>query len=194
MYSYIIGKITEKNENSITLENGGIGYEVLVSSFAQHNFQDIDGEVKVYTYYQQREDGVNLFGFYCKEEKNMFLKLITVSGIGPKMAITILSNVSVNDLCVIVGTEDVRALSSVKGVGKKTAERILIELKDKIQVFMQQENFEKVEMSSEIDDACGVLVSLGLSRFEAERLAKNCFEKGDSVEALVTKTLSQMRG
>lgn len=194
MYSYIIGKITEKNENSITLENGGIGYEVMVSSFALRNLQDLEGEVRVYTHYQQRDDGVGLFGFYCKEEKNMFLKLLTVSGIGPKMAISILSNVSVNDLCVIVGTQDVRSLSSVKGIGKKTAERILIELKDKIQVFGQLDNFEKVEIASEIDDACDVLVSLGLSRFEAERLAKNCFEKGDTVEALVTKTLSQMRG
>lgn len=194
MYSYIIGKITEKNENSITLENGGIGYQVGVSTFALRNLQDLDGEVKVYTYYQQRDDGVNLFGFYCKEEKNLFLKLLTVSGIGPKMAITILSNVSVNDLCVIVGTQDIRALSSVKGIGKKTAERILIELKDKIQLVGMQGNFNKVETASEIDDACDVLVSLGLSRFEAERLAKNCFEKGDTVEMLVTKTLSQMRG
>ncbi len=193
MYNYIIGKITEKNENSITLENGGIGYDVLVSSFAQRNFQDLDGEVKIYTYYQQREDGVNIFGFYCKEEKNLFLKLITVNGIGPKMAISILSNVSVNDFCVIVGTEDIRALSSIKGIGKKTAERILIELKDKIQVVGQAGNFDKVELSSEIDDACAVLVSLGLSRFEAERLAKNCFEEGDTAEMLVTKTLSQMR-
>ena len=193
MYNYIIGKITEKNENSITLENGGIGYDVLVSSFAQRNFQDLDGEVKIYTYYQQREDGVNIFGFYCKEEKNLFLKLITVNGIGPKMAISILSNVSVNDFCVIVGTEDIRALSSIKGIGKKTAERILIELKDKIQVVGQAGNFDKVELSSEIDDARAVLVSLGLSRFEAERLAKNCFEEGDTAEMLVTKTLSQMR-
>jgi len=193
MYSYIIGKITEKNDNSITLENCGIGYDVMLSSFAQRNLQNFDGEVKVYTYYQQRDDGVSLFGFYCKEEKNLFLKLLTVSGIGPKMAITILSNISVNDLCVVVGTQDVCALSKVKGIGKKTAERILIELKDKIQLVGQIGNFERVETSSEIDEACDALTSLGLSRFEAERLTKNCFEKGDTVEMLVTKALSQMR-
>lgn len=194
MYSYIIGKITEKTENAITLENGGIGYELTVSSFALANLQDVDGEVKVYTHYQQREDGVGLFGFYSKEEKTMFQKLITVSGIGPKVAISVLSNISVDDLCVVISTGDVRALSSVKGIGKKTAERLLIELKDKVTLTGQISTFDKsIEPKPELNDACDILASLGLNRFEAERLVKNCYEEGDSVETVVTKALGQMR-
>ncbi len=191
MYSYIIGNITEKNENSITLENGGIGYEVAVSSFARRVFENVRGEVKVLIYHHQRDDGSTLFGFYSKEEKEMFLNLITVSGIGPKMALTILSNVALTDLCLIIYREDAASLSSVKGIGKKTAERIIIELKDKVGVVAG--DFSQMDIAGELSDACSVLVSLGMNKMESERLVKHCYVEGDSVEMLVTKALSRMR-
>jgi Holliday junction DNA helicase RuvA len=194
MYSYIIGKITEKNENSITLENGGIGYELTVTSFALRNLIDTTGEVKIFTYYQQRDDGVSLFGFSSREEKEIFLKLIGVTGIGPKMAIGILSNIAFDDLCIVIANGDTQTLSNVKGIGKKTAERIVVELKDKVDVIAGQVGFDdKVVLAGEIDDACDALVSLGLNRLEAERLTKNCYQEGDTVEELITKALSQMR-
>ena len=193
MYSYIIGRITERGDCIIALENNGIGYEINLSSKAMQFFDGVDGEVKVYTYYQQKEDGVSLFGFYSSEEKDMFLKLITVSGVGPKGAITILSNISVSDLAIVIGTQDLNTLSAVKGIGKKTAERIIVELKNKVSVIDLPllQTGEAPKMSSrEIDDAVEVLVSLGLNKVEALRLAEGVYSSGDSAEEIITKALS----
>ena len=193
MYSYIIGRITERGDCVISLENNGIGYEINLSSKAMQFFDGVEGEVKVYTYYQQREDGVSLFGFYSSEEKDMFLKLISVSGVGPRGAISILSNISVPDLAVVIGTQDVKTLSQVKGIGKKTAERLIVELKSKISVIdlPMLQNGEAPKMSSkEVDDAVEVLVSLGLNKVEALRLAEGVYNSGDSAEEIITKALS----
>lgn len=194
MFSYIIGRITEKSEGQITLENNGIGYEINVSSKAMNYLENFDGEVKIYTYYQVREDGVSLYGFYSKEEKDMFLRLITVSGVGPKGAITILSGIDVTDLCVVIASQDVATLSSVKGIGKKTAERIIVELKGKVSLdaSLLSTPHEKIS-SSELDDAIEVLVSLGLSKMDATRSAESVYAVGDSAENIITKALSSSR-
>jgi len=190
MYNYIIGRITERFDSTITLENGGIGYEINLSTKAMQFLDSADGEVKIYTYYQQREDGVSLFGFYSLEEKDMFLKLISVSGVGPKGAITILSNISVGDLAVVIGSQDVKSLSAVKGIGKKTAERLIVELKGKVDVIDAPLMQNASPKSKEIDDAVEVLCSLGLNRVEALRLAEGVADSNDSAEDIITKALA----
>ena len=193
MYSYIIGNITERSEGTITLECNNIGYEIFVSSYCQRVLDNASGDIKVYTYYQQKEDGVALYGFCDKEEKDIFLKLISVSGVGPKGAIAILSNIKPDELSKVIAKQDVKALSNVKGVGKKTAERLLVELKDKVDVLPLEVLGEVRLESHEVDDACEVLVSLGLSKNEAIKLAQSCYQKGDSAEDIISKSLSQMR-
>lgn len=193
MYSYIIGDITERKENYIVVENNKIGYEIFVSTFANRFFDNLVGEVKVYTYYQQRDDGVSLFGFYCLEEKEMFLKLITVSGVGPKGAMAILSNISVTDLSIVISSGDSKTLSKVKGVGKKTAERIVVDLKDKLGDVTGEISLDlETETNGEIDDAVAVLVSLGITKMEAVRLAKTAFSSGDTAEDIIRKCLTQI--
>lgn len=193
MYNYIIGEIVERGEGTIVVESNKIGYEMFVSSHSLNNFENVVGEIKVYTYYQQREDGVSLFGFCSKEEKEMFLHLISVSGVGPKGAISILSNISVNDLGAVIANKDTKTLSSVKGIGKKTAERLIVELKDKLNNFGGEiSEALSVETNGEIDDAVVVLVNLGLLKGEAVRLAKTSYEQGDSAEDIIRKCLGQL--
>lgn len=193
MYNYIIGEIKQIGENSIVVECNKIGYEMFVSTHALRNFDGVVGEIKIFTYYQVREDGVSLFGFYSEEEKEMFMHLISVSGVGPKGAIGILSNISASDLGVVIASKDIKTLSSVKGIGKKTAERLITELKDKINVIdMDISTNLEVEVSSEVEDAITVLASLGLTRNEALRIAKGVFAKGDSAEDIIRKSLSQI--
>ena len=138
---------------------------------------------------------LSLYGFLSKEEKNIFLKLISVSGVGPKGAIAILSNIAPSDLAVVIAKQDLGVLSKVKGVGKKTAERILVDLKDKIDILpMELLNKEDIKpQSAEVDDAIQVLISLGLSKQEATKLANSSFEKGDSAEDIIAKSLSRMK-
>lgn len=193
MYSYIIGNITERSENQVVLECNNIGYEISVSNHCLRALDNVSGEIKLHTYYQQKEDGVALYGFYDKEEKNIFLKLISVSGVGPKGAMAILSNIRPDELSKVIAKQDVKTLSNVKGVGKKTAERLLVELKDKVDVLPLEVLGEVKLESREIDDACEVLVSLGLSKNEAIKLAKENYQNGDSAESIIAKSLGKMR-
>ena len=133
MYAYIKGKIEEVSEGSLIIECGGIGYEVFVSNQTAAELSSAKGEVKLYTFYKVAEDDVALYGFARKEEKEMFRKLIAVSGVGPKAALAILSGISLKDLALSIATRDAARLTRIKGVGKKTAERIILELKEKVQ-------------------------------------------------------------
>lgn len=193
MYSYIIGNITERYENQVVLECNNIGFEINVSTHCLRALDNTSGEIKLHTYYQQKEDGVALYGFYDKEEKNIFLKLISVSGVGPKGAMAILSNIRPDELSKVIAKQDVKTLSNVKGVGKKTAERLLVELKDKVDVLPLEVLGEVKLESREIDDACEVLVNLGLSKNEAIKLAKENYQNGDSAESIIAKSLSKIR-
>ena len=123
MIGYLNGKVLHANEGVVLLVVGDTGYEVLCSNSAYVKLVN-DGKGAVYTYMAVREDGVYLYGFSSMEEKNMFLKLISVSGVGPKMGITVLSNLKLDELAVKIATSDVKGLSKVKGLGKKKAEEL----------------------------------------------------------------------
>ncbi|MBQ7348828.1 MAG: Holliday junction branch migration protein RuvA, partial [Clostridia bacterium] len=153
-----------------------------------------DKKGEVYTYLAVREDGVSLYGFISPEEKNMFLKLISVSGVGPKMGITVLSNMKLDDLAVKIATSDVKGLSSVKGLGKKTAERIILELREKISA----EQSETVSGSSAVEepidgdnqDAVIALMSLGFTRQECVKAVKAAKENGaETIQQLISFAL-----
>lgn len=193
MFSYLIGKITERTENSIVFECNNIGYDVVVSSFTLESLKNINEEIKILTYYQVKEDGVCLFGFLDKKEKELFLNLISVSGVGPKGAIAILSGIKPDDLIKIIAMQDLKALGKIKGVGKKTAERILVELKDKVDVLpMDLIGIEAPSISAtEIDDACEVLISLGISKQMAYSLCEKAYKQGDSAEDIIAKALKE---
>ncbi len=193
MYNYIIGKVTDMSDGLFVLENNNIGYEIFASNYTLRTLEHADGEVKVYIFYHQKEDGVSLYGFCDKNEKDIFLKLISVSGVGPKGAMAILSNIKPDDLCKVIAKQDLSALSSVKGVGKKTAERLLVELKDKVNVLPLEVLGDIKLENNEMEDACEVLVSLGLTKMEALKLARESYKQGDSAEDIISKSLFLMK-
>lgn len=199
MIGYIKGKVIYSDAGTVLLENGGIGYEILCSGalFAKL-VTDKQGEA--YTYMQVREDGISLFGFVSPEEKNMFLKLITVSGVGPKMGIGILSAMNINDIAVAIATSDVKMLSSVKGLGKKTAERIILELREKVtagELKVSEGGKAAVQtlekMSDKEEDTIVGLMSLGYTRAESAKAVKGAVEKGaESLEDIIMTALKSM--
>ena len=196
MYAYIIGVVTQKEEGKIALENNGIGYEINVSNLTLNSFTFENQPVKIYTHLVVREDDMSLYGFSTLEEKSMFLKLITVGGIGPKMAIGILSEISLSGLMSAIASEDLKTLCKVKGLGKKTAERLILELKDKINPLEAIALGGAVE-TNEVDeniveDAIATLTGLGISKNEAYKLVKAVATKDMSLEDIITKVLRGM--
>lgn len=192
MISYLQGKLEEKNENNIIIDVGGIGYEIFVSNNTLSQLPFLNESVKVLTYMQVREDGVSLFGFASKEEKDIFLKLISISGIGPKNAISILSGYPLSDLVVAIVSGNTKMISKIKGLGAKTAERIVLELKDKLTLIPDSNNQEMIKDLSIIDDATETLIALGIGKNEAYKLAKANFVEGNTVENIITNVLKGM--
>ncbi|MBQ3493527.1 MAG: Holliday junction branch migration protein RuvA [Clostridia bacterium] len=196
MIGYIKGNVLTAQDGVVLLENNGIGYEITCSSAV---YQKLLGEKKgeVYTYLAVREDGVSLYGFISIEEKNMFLKLITVSGVGPKMGITVLSNMNLKDLAVKIATSDVKGLSTIKGLGKKTAERIILELREKITEDVQPEEKETVKEIAfdQVDkDAVIALMSLGFTNKECASAVKEAKENGaTTIEQVISYAIKHIK-
>ena len=194
MISFLIGNIEEKSEQSIILNCNNIGYELFCSINTISTLPLIGEDCKIYTYLQVKEDGISLFGFSTIDEKELFNKLITVSGVGPKMAISILSGMNISDLIVSILKEDVNILSKIKGLGKKTAERICLELKDKLSPVNGVLVEDNVVILNEdiINDACEALISLGVSKNEALRLVKQNANENSTVEDIISNVLRNM--
>lgn len=193
MIGYLKGKLLYYIDNNFVLETGGIGYEVCCSSSAGKKLIE-NGGGEVYTYLAVREDGVYLYGFVSVEEKEMFLKLITVSGIGPKLGISILSGMSLSGLALAIATSDVKTLSKVKGCGKKTAERIVLELREKVAAGGADE-LPATESAEEIDeDAVIALMSLGFNRNESINGIKAAYANGaKTIQDVLSYALRSMR-
>ena len=198
MLGYIKGKVLYSSDGTVLLENNGIGYEVLCSGAAYAKLIS-DGQGEVYTCLQVRDDGISLFGFVSLEEKNMFLKLISVSGVGPKMGITILSSMNINDIAVAIANSDVKKLTAAKGLGKKTAERIILELREKVSAESLPEKGAAApeqpaeKISDKEEDAVVGLMSLGYTRAESVRAVKRAEEAGaESMEEIIMTALRTM--
>ena len=194
MISYIIGKLTYKDEGQIVVECHGMGYDVSISSQTYETLGVVGDDVRVYTYLVVREDSLSLVGFSTLQEKAMFEKLITVSGVGPKLALTILSGMNTYDLVMAMLSGDTSAISKIKGVGKKTSERIVLELKDKLMGLDDMTPAKKVDFtpSKAFDEAVITMMNLGLNKTDATNLIKSVAEENDSVEDLITKALKGM--
>lgn len=197
MFAYLRGKVATCEENYIVVDVNGVGYELICTAGAIFKFASVTEEVTIPTYMQVREDAVTLFGFADNLEKNMFLKLITVSGVGPKMAVTILSGMTEQDLCIAIATEDAKMLSKIKGLGRKTAEKIIVELREKVGNIdtskVGQIGTTTKEVSQEaIEDACLALTTLGLSNGEALKLVNKLAQEGDSAETIIKRCLKDM--
>lgn len=132
MYAYFIGKITYMSADSVVLETNNIGYNIKVSAQTIQNLGHLSGDVKLYTYTYVKEDALNLFGFLTREELELFKMMLTVNGIGPKGALSILSTLSVDTLRFAILSGDAKSIAKSPGVGAKSAERLIIDLKDKI--------------------------------------------------------------
>lgn len=196
MISFLVGTIEEKYENTLVLDVNGVGYELQVSNSSLAALPSNNETCKIYTYLHVKEDGVALYGFATQEEKGIFMKLITVSGVGPKMAVAILSGMKLSDLIVAISREDVSILSKIKGLGKKTAERICLELKDKISVtgygtdlFNYKENLDNFYDENALNDAVETLINLGVNKNEAYRLARANAGNGATAEEIILKVL-----
>lgn len=181
MIAFIKGKVIDEFEGGVVLENNGIGYEILCSAALLAKLS-AEKEGGVFTYLQVKEDGLSLFGFDNKEEKRMFLKLISVSGIGPKMAMGILSGMRVNELATAIAMNDVKGLSRIKGLGKKTAERIILELRESVSAenaaIAAEESFAAPVFTSEDEDAIIALMGLGFSGIQSRNAVKTAKEQG----------------
>ncbi len=198
MIGYIKGKVLSASDGAVILENNGIGYEILCSaSIYQKLLESKQGEV--FTYLAVREDGISLYGFISQEEKNMFLKLISVSGVGPKMGITVLSNMKLSDLATKIATSDVKGLSSVKGLGKKTAERIILELREKMSADISagdESIKDAVSLAPDKDgeDAIIALMSLGFTKPECAKAVKEAKEQGiATIEGLIAYSIKNIK-
>lgn len=197
MIGYLKGKILSLGTDTALIETAaGVGFEVLLSGSARGNLSGrTEGEV--YTYLQVREDGVSLFGFSSSEEKEMFLKLISVSSVGPKMGIAALSQMSAGDIATAIATNDVKRLSAVKGMGKKTAERIILELREKVSAVAAQsaagEAVPAVQISASDEDAVVALMTLGFTRNESAKAIARAREKGATeIEDIIRLALQGM--
>ena len=186
MIAYLRGKVLATTAETVILDVNGVGYELYCSGGA---FAKIgNGEfAELYTYLQVKEDGVSLFGFASLKEKELFLKLIAISGVGPKLGIAVLSSMSADDFAVAVATADVKRLSAVKGLGKKTAEKIVLELHGKISAAeIMTASGESPSAAAEAEgrltpadeDAVAALMGLGFKRPESVKAVKRAREAG----------------
>ena len=198
MIAYLRGNVWETTQESVILLVNGVGYELLCSAAAFRRVEGKKTDVGLYTYLQVKEDGVTLFGFASAGEKRTFLDLISVSGVGPKMGIAILSALSAEEVAECIATADAKRLSRVKGLGKKTAEKIILELHGKISAEELLEDkaatgVKKAPPAAEDEEALQALSGLGFSRAEsvsAVERAKNAGAKG--LEEILRLALSGM--
>ncbi|MEN9303447.1 MAG: hypothetical protein RL264_1876 [Bacteroidota bacterium] len=188
MIGQLNGKLIEKAPTEVIIDCGGVGYEVKISL---NTFSQI-GEVtttKLYTKLIVREDAHLLYGFYTKDEREMFNHLISVSGIGPNTAMIMLSSLTPVEVAHAINTEDVRVIQSVKGIGAKTAQRVILDLKGKVLKF--SESVENVSFGNNTNrfDALTALVSLGFDKKSAEKVLEKIDSGSDSVEQLIKGAL-----
>ena len=192
MIEFIIGNIVDIKEDFIIIQNNNMGYKVFSSSNSLKNLEIGKREQMIYTQLHVREDGLFLFGFITEEEMEMFNLLLRVSKIGPKIAIGVLSALTPNQLKLAIINKDIPTLCKAPGIGKKTAERIILELKDRIDISVELEIENINIVNNGYNEAVEALISLGYSRFEVERSLRNLDMENIEVEDIIRKSLKQL--
>lgn len=200
MLAYIKGEIESKTNTYIVIDVGGLGYKVFMSENAIEKVGQEKEIVKVHTYYRVREDDISIFGFITKEELKMFELLLTVSGVGAKVALAILANINVPDFVVAILENDVSQIVQVPGIGKKSAERIILELKDKVNKMQTEMKIEEKTKSKKnaandenntyIEEAISALQVLGYNKKAIENVFDKIDKEGLKTEDLIRKGLS----
>ncbi len=202
MLAYIKGKLEMKMTGYVVIDVGGLGYKVFMTDTGIENLGNIGEVVKVHTYYKVREDDVSIFGFNTLEELKMFELLISVSGVGAKTAITMLSACEPTDFAIAIISEDVNTLKQIPGIGLKSAQRIILELKDKIKKEQQIQELTKatkgtktkveiaIENTEKIDEAIAALQVLGYNKKEIEKVFSKMDTANASTEDLIRKGLA----
>ena len=198
MFAYLKGSLEVKTKGYIVIDAHGVGYKVFMSETAIEKLGEVGENVKVHTYLRVREDDMSLYGFNTNEELRMFELLLSVSGIGAKSAITILSNITPYSFALAVITNDVAKIKSLPGIGPKSAQRIILELKDKINkeettAEMPNEVVEKqVEDKEKVTEAISALQVLGYSKKEIEKALENVDKETLSVEDIIKRGLNNL--
>jgi holliday junction DNA helicase RuvA len=203
MIAYLSGKLLEKQATSVIVDVGGVGYEVTIplSTFYELGEEGSDVSLRIYTHV--REDALQLFGFKTERERQLYLKLISVQGIGAKSGISMLSGMSADEIVTAIRTDNLARLTSIPGVGRKTAERLVIELRDKLNEFTAQSALERAAAGGAaapgaqqpadavMDDALSALINLGYQRSAAEKALNQAMKEGTemSVQKLLRKSL-----
>ncbi len=196
MFAYVRGSLEEKMSNFVVVEAMGIGYKIFMSKTAIGRVGEIGQTVKIYTHYHVREDDISLYGFLSHEELNMFELLISVSGVGAKSAIAMLSNISPSDFAVSIISNDITKLTKVPGIGKKTAQRIVLELKDKLkaeqEIAKSEENETRLEIDESIEEAISALQILGYNRKEIEKSFEKFAYQSMTIEDMIRNALKYL--
>lgn len=200
MYYFLNGKIVEKTPAAAILDVNRIGYEVRISVNTFSALPDLGQSVKLLTHFVVREDAQLLYGFATEEERDLFRLLLSVSGIGPKTALTLLSGMTISELKTAILDGSIAVLSSITGIGKKTAERVIVELRDKLTRGAGKDSKDIVHdmnvSDSAVEDAIQALVALGYTKLKAkevtQRVLKDGLGKKLSVEDIIRKALKHV--
>lgn len=198
MYAYLIGKVAEIEEDNLVLEVGNIGYNIKVPGSVAAQLPPVGQQVKVYTYTSVREDALQLFGFLTKDDLRMYRMLITVSGIGPKGGLSLLGAMSADEIRMAVLTQDAKAIAKAPGIGNKTAQRLILDLKDKISLedAFSPEQGNAVQGTGVLDqarnEAVEALTALGYPASDALRAVKAVEQEDMDVEALLKAALRKL--
>jgi Holliday junction DNA helicase RuvA len=197
MIAFLTGKLLEKQANTVIVDVGGVGYEVSIPLSTFYELGEIGSDVSLRIYTYVREDAIQLFGFKTVRERDLYLKLISVQGIGAKSGITMLSGMSADEIILALRTDNIARLTTIPGVGRKTAERLVIELRDKVGELAESgsaahdASSRALPADAVFEDALSALTNLGYQRNLAEKALKQAVQEGTemSVQKLLRKGL-----
>lgn len=197
MYAFIEGKLEEKRQGEIVVNAGGVGYQLICSASTVAEAPQAGERFRAYTYLSVREDAMDLFGFATKEERTMFLKLCSVTGVGARTALGVLSSMPLRDLSIAIATGDTGALSRAPGIGKKTAQRLVLELKDKVEAGEITSGAGQAVPAAAMgaqQEAVAALMALGYSSAEAARAINQVQGQSDKTDQLIMLALRTLGG
>jgi Holliday junction DNA helicase RuvA len=205
MIAHLSGTLLSKEPNSVILDVGGVGYEVTIPISTFYDLEEPGSNVKLRIYTHVREDALQLFGFKTLRERELFMRLISVSGIGPRLGITLLSGMSAEEMIASIRTNNLARLTLIPGVGRKTAERLVMELRDKVATLSSAETEEELGAAAAAgaamttggsmrSDVLSALLNLGYQRGTAEKAVTGALDEGGdiSVEVILRRSLKKL--
>lgn len=199
MIGYLHGKVLLKQPPALILDVNGVGYELETSMNTFYHLPEIGHEISLYTHLVVRDDAHLLYGFFEQRERKLFRALIKVSGVGPKLALAILSSIDPDNFVACVSQNDTASLVRIPGVGKKTAERLIIEMRDRLRDWFEGSELLETDLmlsanneNAAIQEAISALLALGYKQSEAEKSVRKVFSEGESSKELIRSALKQM--